>query len=190
MIKVGKVVAIDEKSCKVRVQLLDTDGVVTYWLPVVVNKSQQDKFYWLPDIDEEVICCFLENGIEQGFVLGAVYNSQDSPPVANKDKFHIRFSDGSFVEYDRVSHKLKVDVKGDALISVSGKCSIDCDGQVQITSAANIVMQAQGGISMAGAGGGNFSGNMKIVGNLEIEGNVHATGSIIDDGGNTNHHTH
>ena len=27
-------------------------------------------------------------------------------------------------------------------------------------------------------------------GNLEVKGNIHATGTIIDDSGNTNHHSH
>lgn len=31
---------------------------------------------------------------------------------------------------------------------------------------------------------------VRIKGNLEVEGNIHATGTIIDDSGNTNHHSH
>lgn len=31
---------------------------------------------------------------------------------------------------------------------------------------------------------------LTLNGNLEVNGNIHATGSIIDDGGNTSHHTH
>lgn len=124
MIKVGKVVAIDEKNCKVRVQLLDNDGVMTYWLPVVVNKSQKDKFYWLPDIGEEVICAFLEHGIEQGFVLGAIYNEKDKVPVGGKDKFHVRFEDGTTIEYDRKAHKLTIQSVGDIEITASGNIKI------------------------------------------------------------------
>lgn len=152
MIKVGKVVAVDEKTCRVRVQLEDNDGVVTYWLPVVVPKTQRDKFYWLPDIGEEVVCAFLEHGIEQGFVLGAIYNEKDRVPVVSKDKFHVKFEDGTWIEYDRKEHKLTLEVMGNIEIRVNGQ--------------------------------------VFIVGNLEVNGNIHATGSIIDEGGNTNHHTH
>lgn len=124
MIKVGKVVAVDEKTCRVRVQLLDNDEVVTYWLPVVVSKSQKDKFYWLPDIGEEVVCAFLEHGIEQGFVLGAIYNEKDIVPVGSKDKFHVRFEDGTWIEYDRKAHKLKIQCVGDIEISAQGNVKI------------------------------------------------------------------
>lgn len=35
-----------------------------------------------------------------------------------------------------------------------------------------------------------FRGNVKIEGDLNVVGNIHATGTIIDDSGNTNHHSH
>jgi len=124
MIKVGKVVAVDEKTCKVRVQLEDNDGVLTYWLPIVVPKTQRDKFYWLPDIGEEVLCAFLDHGIEQGFVLGAIYNEKDRVPVVNKDKFHVKFEDGTWIEYDRKEHKLKVQCVGDIEIVANGNVTI------------------------------------------------------------------
>jgi len=33
-------------------------------------------------------------------------------------------------------------------------------------------------------------GSLTVEGNVEVDGNTHATGSIIDEGGNTPHHTH
>lgn len=30
----------------------------------------------------------------------------------------------------------------------------------------------------------------EFVGDIEVDGNIHATGTIIDEAGNTNHHTH
>ena len=113
MFRVGKVVAVDEKTAKVRVELEDADKVITYWLPVVVQKAQDDKFYWLPDIGELVLVGFLDYGIEQGFVLGSIYNQQDKPPVASKDKMHIQFKDGTVIEYDRNTHKLLIHSVGD-----------------------------------------------------------------------------
>lgn len=35
-----------------------------------------------------------------------------------------------------------------------------------------------------------ITGNVTVTGNVEVAGNIHATGTIIDDGGNTNHHSH
>lgn len=63
----------------------------------------------------------------------------------------------------------------------------------------NIVKLTQGGISVdfqsrtvehASGDWTITAPTVTIKGNLEVIGNVHATGSIIDDGGNTNHHSH
>jgi len=124
MIRVGEVVAVDEKNCRVRVRLKDCDGMVSYWLPVVVPKSKDDKFYFLPDVGELVLCAFLDYGVEQGFVLGAIYNKKDLPPVSSRDKLHIKFKDGTFLEYDRNSHKLKIHCKGDIEIIAEGNVTI------------------------------------------------------------------
>ncbi|WP_088227782.1 phage baseplate assembly protein V [Desulfosporosinus sp. FKB] len=36
----------------------------------------------------------------------------------------------------------------------------------------------------------NAAGNVNITGDLTVQGNINASGTIIDVGGNTNHHTH
>ena len=78
-----------------------------------------------------------------GYVLGAIYNNKDTPPVASKDKFFVRFEDGTEIEYDKKTHILRV--KAQTVI---------------------------------------------IEGNVNVIGSIHVTGSIIDEGGNTPHHSH
>lgn len=112
MIRVGKVVEVDDKNAKVRVQIEDADAVITYWLPVVHQKTQHDKHYWLPDIGELVVCGFYEDDWDTGFVLGSIYNDKDKPPSQTRDKFVIEFKDGTRIEYDRTSHNLKIHVTG------------------------------------------------------------------------------
>ncbi len=124
MIRVGKVVAVDDKTAKVRVQIEDADAVVSYWLPVVQQKTQNDKHYWLPDIGELVVCAFYEDDWDTGFVLGAVYNDKDKPPTQTRDKFVIEFKDGTRIEYDRAEHKLHINVKGDILIEADGNMTL------------------------------------------------------------------
>ncbi|MCS7317312.1 MAG: phage baseplate assembly protein V [Candidatus Dojkabacteria bacterium] len=116
MIKLGLVTAIDEAKCKVRIEILDNDKLQSYWLPVLQNNSKDNKFYCLPDIQELVLAVFLDNALEQGFVIGSIYNNKDTVPISNKDKYHIKFKDGTTIEYDRNSHKLLLDVKGDIQI--------------------------------------------------------------------------
>jgi len=132
MIRLGKVVAIDETKAKVRVQIEDADQVVTFWLPVLQQKAQDDKFYRLPDIGELVVCGFYSDDWDTGIVLGSIYNEIDLPPVSSKDKVHIRFKDGTEIEYDRAAHKMRIDVKGDIEIKVTGNANITVGGNSTI----------------------------------------------------------
>lgn len=190
MYRTGIVVAIDEAAAKVRVQFDALDGVVSYWLPVLVQKTLSDKCYHMPDPGEHVVCLVDENG-EEGVVLGAIYSAADAPPVSSADKFHVTFKDGTVVEYDRSVHKLTADVKGDVSVKATGRCDFDCGSQIFIKSATNVLIQAPV-IGMKGGSPavGTFEGSFRLIGNLDVEGNISATGTIIDGGGNTPHHSH
>jgi phage baseplate assembly protein V len=125
MIRRGIVVAVDEKTAKVRVQMPDLDNIVSNWLPVINHKTHQDKAYWMPDIGEYVIVAFDEEGEHSdGYVLGAIYNEADKPPITDKNKYFIRFADGTEIEYDRQQHNLRISVKGNITIEATGNIVI------------------------------------------------------------------
>lgn len=69
---------------------------------------------------ELVVCGFYEDDWDTGFVLGAIYNHKDKPPVEDKDKLVIKFKDNTFIEYDRKNNKLTIFVQGDINITAIG----------------------------------------------------------------------
>ena len=117
--KIGVVTAIDTATVKCRVQFADQDNVESYWLPVLHHKSGQDKSYWMPDLAEHV-CCLMDENAEFGCILGAIYSDADQPPVNSPDKFHVRFKDGTWLEYDRQEHKLAASVQGTVDLVATG----------------------------------------------------------------------
>jgi len=126
----GIVVAVDEKTARVRVRFPDLDDMTSWWLPVIVPKSLKDKHYFMPDIGEIVVVLPDEDGdFTNGYVLGAIYTAKTPPPPgSDKNKHIIRFEDGTEVEYDRASHLLRVSVpQGEVKIIVQGGA-----GQVKI----------------------------------------------------------
>ena len=133
LIRVGKVVALDTAKHQARVIFEDKPATVSFWLDIIVRNTYKNKDYALPDIDEEVICLFLPNGNAQGFILGAVYNADDLPPVDDKDKRHVEFEDGSVIEYDRNTHKLTADLNGDIDITTTGSVNITAAQDVNVT---------------------------------------------------------
>ncbi|MBI4691690.1 MAG: phage baseplate assembly protein V [Nitrospirae bacterium] len=144
LVRVGTVTQTYPDRGTVKVQLTDVDDQVSYELQVVVRKTLKDKDYWMPDIDEHVVCLFLGQGLEQGFVLGAIYSDADSVPVSNNDKWHKKFEDGTIIEYDRAAHKLLTDVKGDIEVKVTGNVDIAVEGNTNITVNGNTTVRTEG----------------------------------------------
>lgn len=148
MFRVGLVKEQDLQGARVRVVFPDRDQILSYWLPIVVFKTQDDKAYWLPDLGEQVVCLMDEHD-EAGAVLGAIYSAADVPPVQSADKCHFSFKDGASFEYDRSAHTLAVNLpSGSAMnIGVNGaSIAIDALGNVMIApgSGATIQLGAKG----------------------------------------------
>lgn len=119
MFRVGIVTAQDLDNLRVRVRFPDRAGIVSWWLPIVVQKTQNDKFYWIPDIGEQVVC-MMDARDEDGAVLGAIYSSADTTPVQSADKWHVTFEDDAFLEYDRKAHVLTHTARDGAVIKYDG----------------------------------------------------------------------
>lgn len=112
LIRVGIISSTNPENCTARVAFEDRAAMVSYDLPVLVRGSLQNKDYWMPDPGEQVVCLFLPSGAAQGFILGSLYSAKDTPPVADGNKRHIAFSDGTTIEYDRATHILTINSIG------------------------------------------------------------------------------
>jgi phage baseplate assembly protein V len=124
LVRVGVVVSTNFAAATARVQFGDADDLVSYDMQIVFPKTSKDKFYNMPDTGDQVVCLFLPNGLEQGFILGSVYSTVDVPPVQSPDKDHITYSDGTVIEYDRAAHVLTANVQGTATIQSTGLLTI------------------------------------------------------------------
>jgi phage baseplate assembly protein V len=123
MYRIGIVTDQDLAQGRVRVRFPDRDQMRSYWLQVVVPKSLADKVFWMPDAGEQVVC-LMDECDEAGAVLGAVYSSVDAPPVQSPDKFHLRFHDGTIIEYDRAAHALTIHLCAGASATVNAPAGI------------------------------------------------------------------
>ena len=189
--RIGIVNAIDQAACKVRVQFQDQDGMVSDWLPVMQKKTLQDKVFWLPDLDEHVVCIMDENE-EDGVVLGAIYSDADAPAVSSQDKYQVKFQDGTTIEYDRAAHKLHADVKGNVELIASGTLTGTITGETTLTTPTftingNVVIN--GGLTQ---GKGSAGGTATMQGPVTVTNDVTAGGISLknhrhpgDSGGTT-----
>jgi len=91
------------------VQFAD-DDITSFWLPVLQQKTNKDKFYSMVDVGEQV-ACLMDDDSEDGVILGAIYTGVDSVPGISKDQHIIKFEDGSFIEYNKETQMLTIVVK-------------------------------------------------------------------------------
>jgi phage baseplate assembly protein V len=119
MFRVGIVGAQDIPNCRVRVKFPDRNQMVSWWLPIVTPKSQNDKAYWVPDIGEQVVCLMDEHD-EDGAVLGSIFSQVDLPPASmTAEKWHITMADGATFEYDRSSHTLAISIPSSGAMNLT-----------------------------------------------------------------------
>lgn len=131
IIRVGRVSSVDTKNNTAKVYYPDRDNMLSDDLRILNRASKDDKDYWVPDIDEQVLCLILPNaggnGMQDGFILGSFYSTADVPVENNADKRAIHFKDGGYIVHDRAS--------GDLNIYATGKINIEADGEIKINGA-------------------------------------------------------
>lgn len=129
LIRVGTVSSVNAAAGTVRVAFAAQDDMVTYELPVITRGSKNNKDYWLPDVDEQVLCLFLPNisgrGVCEGFVLGTFYSSVDAPVENSGDVHAVKYGDGTIIKHDRSTGKLTINATGDIDIIAGGKITIN-----------------------------------------------------------------
>ncbi len=145
MLRVGKVCDLDEAGQRVRVNFDDLK-TVSPWIDVPTFGAKGDDYYWMPEIDEQVLCAFMPTGNAEGYVLRSIRGAENAPKAGDANKRYIRFSDGGLLEYDKGSNTLTIEAKN---IVIKGDMAIDG----KMTSTGGIVSDGDvvaGGISLEG----------------------------------------
>ena len=182
----GEVTAVDYLGCQIRVRLDDRDGVESYWLHVPQRNTQGTKRRPLmPELNEQVAVLLDADGVG-GVYLGGIYSTAEPPPVTDEDTDYVRFSDGTTLTYDRAAHVMALDCVGATTLKCAKNLDIQC-GEPVYVKAPSATLDIP---DVALNGNLKVSGNLEVGGNAEVGGNVNAAGTVMDGGGNSNHHSH
>lgn len=152
VIRIGTISSIDPKTATARVLFEERDNQVSFDLPIIFPRTKDTQDYFMPTVGEEVLCIFLPNGMEEGFVIGSYYNryKPETIPENNEHKRLIKFKDGTLIEYDTEKSKLTIDTIGEINIKAS---NINIEGNVNVIGNIN----ASGSIKDAGGNTANHS---------------------------------
>lgn len=161
IIRVGVVSSIDEATATAKVAFKEFSGdIVSYDLPILVKQSLANKDYWMPDINEQVLCIFLPTGMAQGFILGAIYSDVDKPETIGKDIRRVKFSDGTIIEYDRAAHKLTANCVGDVVVTCKN-LTVNVETKATITAPLT-----------------EINGDVKVNGKIEATGEIQSAADV------------
>ena len=134
MFHVGEVVNTDPESCTARVKLPDRDDFITSDLMVLQPKTHKDKYYFMPDIGEMVLCLFLGNGSSVGFILGSAYNKHDlTAYLGRQGSNYLKFEDETEINYDKENSLMFLNVEGKTEAYIRDEVLFDCPDIVTIS---------------------------------------------------------
>lgn len=108
LIRIGRITSVNEKTHTARVEFMDRAAMVSWDLPVLVPSTVDPQDYCLPVEGTDVVCVFLPNGQQQGFIIGAFYTDANPPPITNRKKYLRKFKDGTELEVDKETHDVKI----------------------------------------------------------------------------------
>jgi len=176
----GEVSAVDYLACRIRVRLDDRDGVESYWLHVPQRNTQgTQRRPLMPELNEQVAVLLDADGVG-GVYLGGIYSTAEPPPVVDEDTDYVRFSDGTTLTYDRAAHVMALDCVGATTLKCAKNLSVECGEPVSVKAPSATLDVPD--VTM--------TGNLKVGGSLDVGGDAKVAGTIMDGGGNSNHHSH
>lgn len=169
---------------KVRFPWLD-ESSETFWARVVSPMAGPGRgIYFLPEVDDEVLVMFEHGDLRFPYVLGALWNGVDKPPVSNakggNDLRVIKSRSGHLIKLNDEHGKETLEI-----IDASGKNSIVVDtatNAITITAEKDITLAAPKGtikisaetIEIAASKGGAFTADgamtVKAEGDLTVKG--------------------
>lgn len=117
-----------DKMCRVKVKFPQWgDNIISDWVPLIKPFGGTDMgFGFIPEIDEEVICCFINDNSSKPIVLGSIYNPDAKPDIDDNKKNNLKTltsRNGSKIEIHEKDgeEKIVVAMKDEKLMLVIDK---------------------------------------------------------------------
>jgi len=165
------VVGVDLAAATVRVQAGDWVSAWVRWHSLAAGKAR----HWrAPSLNEQGVLFNPSGQAGMGTFIPGLYGDAGGQPD-NRDHVEVwRFDDGGSLVYDWQAKSYSITLPtGTVAIKVGGTEAVVTDSAVNVTS-GNI----------------NLEGTVTIDGPLHVTQDITSAGSILDVGGNSNHHTH
>lgn len=128
-----------------------TDEDESPWARVMTPMAGDDRgFYFLPEVDDEVLVAFEHGDMAFPYILGSLWNGKDKPPEKNDDgennKRFIKSRSGHMIIFDDTEDKEKLIIQDK---SGKNKITIDCENDsMEIEVEQDLIIKAKGKVSI------------------------------------------
>jgi uncharacterized protein involved in type VI secretion and phage assembly len=149
--------------------------------------GNQRGFYFLPEVDDEVLVAFEHGQVEFPYILGALWNGKDKPPITNNDG-----KNNQRMIKSRSGHVIILDDKqGEEQIIIRDKSEKNSivintkENSIAIKSEQDLSIEAKGKISLKSTSG-DISiecNNLKIQAKQNFEIKANSQGTIQSNAG-------
>lgn len=186
-LRFGNITEVNPDNCYARVKFTD-DEIVSAPLQILVRAALVDKDSFTFEINEQV-AVIMDDNSEEGVILGAIFNDKTKPDGGGTGIFRMLFGDGTFMQYDKNTHKYEVNVKGDVAITAEGDVSIEAE--TASVTATTVEVDAQqvsvdADTVVVDAMMMDFTGILNLTGDMVVSGSIAAasiTAPVIGGGG-------
>jgi phage protein D/phage baseplate assembly protein gpV len=154
------------------------DDVESTWARIASPMAGQDRgFFYLPEVNDEVLVAFEHGDVNHAYVLGALWNGQDKPPKASEavsgsgsvvkriictrvghtiilddtdggGGITIEDKSGNKIVIESASNAMQIEVGGDLTIKAQGSVSIEGTAGVEIKSSAQTSVEGSAGVKV------------------------------------------
>lgn len=163
LIRYGTIADVQMSPPRVRIS---TGKITTTWLPWLAARAGADREWAPPTVGEQVILLSPSGQLATGVVLTGLF-SDNSPANGDRPGLHRRsYSDGTFIEYDSVTHHLN------AVLTAGGTTDLVSEGGIHIIGPIT------------------HQGDYTQVGNQQITGRVAVSQDVVAAGISLVNHPH
>ncbi|MCP4536727.1 MAG: type IV secretion protein Rhs, partial [Chloroflexi bacterium] len=185
-----------DKLGRVKVKYDWLGNIESDWVRVASPMAGADRgFYYLPEVNDEVLLAFEQGDVHHPFVVGMLWSSKDKPPKPNdqvvgngkvnerilksrsghviilddsegQEKIIIRDkTEQNEIVIDSKENSLTINVGSDVVITAGGKVLTKSKGDIALESQANVSVKSQANLTLEATGQLKIKGN-----NVSIDG--------------------